>query len=118
MAAGGLLNLADVRLWATLQVVVNSHPHRRMDIERIQRFRCHKADFARLAARGEASAQHPRGETQGALLADSPTSMAPPGNAHRSLSVLWTIRIAPRSSGTMAVTEGTMLLALGAFGSL
>ena len=53
-----------------------------------------------------------------ALATDSPRSTAPPGSAHESLSILWMSRIRPASSRTATVTDGTMLLAGGAPGSL
>ena len=47
-----------------------------------------------------------------------PGSTPPPGSAHRLLSVLCTRRSSPVSLRTTAVTEGTMLFAAGASGSL
>src|SRR4051812_13286342 len=52
------------------------------------------------------------------MLTDSPGSTPPPGSAQRLLSVLCTSKMWPASLRTTAVTEGTMLFAGGAAGSL
>jgi len=48
---------------------------------------------------------------------DSPRSIAPPGNAQLPLSERSIIRISLLSFSMTTLTDGTMLLAAGAFGS-